>query len=205
MRVRGYAEIVAGRSNAPINNLGSLDFGIFPTCGFCAVGFRTKLWLVFTPIFHHLFNRFFCKHWVHALFDELIFDIFGELFLTLPIRQCQKVKPFLSRIAELDKAPWDRRIYAAVFDRLIQQCLICAIVSLLFTALRCPAPASPKNIHIGNKEAGPRVAAIVSVVETCRRLKIPIRDYLCSILPGLANFAVNRIAELTPAAWLARN
>ena len=59
-------------------------------------------------------------------------------------------------------------------------------------------------IHIGSEEAGPRVAAIVSVVETCRRLKIPIRDYLCSILPGLANFPINRIAELTPAAWLAR-
>jgi transposase len=56
-----------------------------------------------------------------------------------------------------------------------------------------------------NEQARPRVAAIVSIVETCRRLKIPIRDYLCSILPGLANFPINRIAELTPAAWLARN
>jgi hypothetical protein len=33
-----------------------------------------------------------------------------------------------------------------------------------------------------------------------RRLKIPIRDYLGSILPSLANFPINRIAELTPAA-----
>ena len=56
------------------------------------------------------------------------------------------------------------------------------------------------SAHIGSEEAGPRVAAIVSVVETCRRLKIPIRDYLGSILPGLANFPINRIAELTPAA-----
>jgi transposase len=60
-------------------------------------------------------------------------------------------------------------------------------------------------IHIGSEEAGPRVAAIVSVVETCRRLKIPIRDYLCSILPGLANFPINRIAKRTPTAWLAQN
>jgi transposase len=59
-------------------------------------------------------------------------------------------------------------------------------------------------IHIGSEQAGPRVAAIISVVETCRRLKIPIREYLCSILPGLANFPINRIAELTPACWLAR-
>jgi transposase len=51
--------------------------------------------------------------------------------------------------------------------------------------------------------AGPRVAAIVSIVETCRRLKIAVRDYLGSILPGLANFPINQIAELTPTAWSA--
>ena len=60
-------------------------------------------------------------------------------------------------------------------------------------------------IHIGSEEAGPRVAAIVSIVETCRRLKIPIRDYLCSILPGMADFPIKRIAEFTPGAWAARN
>ena len=59
-------------------------------------------------------------------------------------------------------------------------------------------------IHTGSEQAGPRVAAIVSVVETCRRLKIPIREYLCSILPDLANFPINRVAELTPPSWLAR-
>jgi transposase len=60
-------------------------------------------------------------------------------------------------------------------------------------------------IHIGSEEAGLRVAAIVSIVETCRRLKIPVRAYLGSILPGLAGFPINRIAELTPSAWAARN
>jgi transposase len=60
-------------------------------------------------------------------------------------------------------------------------------------------------IHIGSEQAGPRVAAIVSVIETCRRLNIPVRDYLCSTLPGLADFPINRISELTPASWLTRN
>jgi hypothetical protein len=60
-------------------------------------------------------------------------------------------------------------------------------------------------IHIGSKEAGPRVAAIVSIVETCRRLNIPIRDYLISILPGLADRPISQTAELTPAAWAKRN
>jgi len=56
-------------------------------------------------------------------------------------------------------------------------------------------------IHIGSEQAGPRIAAIVSVIESCRRLKIPVREYLADILPGLANTPLQRIAELTPAAW----
>jgi transposase len=56
-------------------------------------------------------------------------------------------------------------------------------------------------IHIGSEQAGPRIAAIFSVVESCRRLKISVRDYLAEILPGLANALVHRIAELIPAAW----
>ena len=59
-------------------------------------------------------------------------------------------------------------------------------------------------IHFGNKDAGPRIASILSVVETCRRMDIPIRDYLASILPGRSNCPVSRVAELTPAAWLTR-
>jgi hypothetical protein len=53
-------------------------------------------------------------------------------------------------------------------------------------------------------EAGPRIAAILSIVETCRRLNIAVRDYPGSILPGLANFPVSQIAELTPTAWAVR-
>jgi hypothetical protein len=59
-------------------------------------------------------------------------------------------------------------------------------------------------IHIGSEEAGARVANILSIVETCRRLVLPVRDYLASVLPGLANFPVQRVAELTPQAWAAR-
>jgi transposase len=68
-----------------------------------------------------------------------------------------------------------------------------------------PVALGRKNwIHLGSKQAGPRVAAILSVIETCRRLKIPVRDYLTSVLPGLGDFPINRIAELTPSAWAAR-
>ncbi len=56
-------------------------------------------------------------------------------------------------------------------------------------------------IHIGSPQAGPRVAAILSVIESCRRLRISVRDYLAAILPGLANVPIQRVANLTPAAW----
>jgi transposase len=41
-------------------------------------------------------------------------------------------------------------------------------------------------IHFGSQEAGLRIAVVLSIVETYRRLKIPIRHYPASILPGLA-------------------
>jgi transposase len=53
----------------------------------------------------------------------------------------------------------------------------------------CPVALGRKNwIHLGSKEAGARVAAIISTVETCRRLNIQVRDYLASVFPGLADF-----------------
>lgn len=65
-----------------------------------------------------------------------------------------------------------------------------------------PIVLGRKNwIHVGSAEAGPRVAAILSVVETCRRLKLPLRDYLATVLPGLANESIQNASACTPAAW----
>jgi transposase len=77
--------------------------------------------------------------------------------------------------------------------------------NLAENAMRPVALGRRNWIHIGSEDAGPRVAAIISIVETCRRLKIPVRDYLGSVLPGLGAFPISRIAELTPAAWATRN
>ncbi len=59
-------------------------------------------------------------------------------------------------------------------------------------------------LHLGGKEAGPKIAAIFSVVESCRRLNIPLRKYLADVLPGLANRSIQSLAKLTPAAYAAR-
>jgi transposase len=67
-----------------------------------------------------------------------------------------------------------------------------------------PVALGRKNwIHVGSEQAGPKVAAILSVIESCRRLKLPIREYLGAILPGLANLPIQRVSQYTPAAWAA--
>ena len=56
-------------------------------------------------------------------------------------------------------------------------------------------------IHLGSPQAGPKAAAILSTVESCRRLQIPIRDYLADVLPGLAQWSIQHLKDRTPAAW----
>src|SRR5208337_2917593 len=69
-----------------------------------------------------------------------------------------------------------------------------------------PVALGRKNwIHVGSQQAGPKVAAILSIVESCRRLKIPIREYLAAVVPGLADISIRRLAELTPSAWAAQS
>ena len=69
-----------------------------------------------------------------------------------------------------------------------------------------PVALGRKNwLHIGSPQAGPKVASILSVVESCRRLRISVRDYLAAVLPGLADRLIQRLSDLTPAAWVARH
>ncbi len=68
-----------------------------------------------------------------------------------------------------------------------------------------PTVLGRKNwLHIGSENAGPSIAAITSIIETCRRLKINERDYLLDVLPKLQTWPANRISEMTPMAWAAR-
>ncbi len=58
-------------------------------------------------------------------------------------------------------------------------------------------------LHVGSVKAGPKIAAIASVVESCRRLCLPVAEYLLAVLPGLASRPVSQVAQLTPARWAA--
>jgi len=67
-----------------------------------------------------------------------------------------------------------------------------------------PIALGRKNwLHLGSKEAGPKIAAIFSVVESCRRLAIPIRKYFNDVLPGLADRSIQTMPQLTPTAYRA--
>jgi transposase len=56
-------------------------------------------------------------------------------------------------------------------------------------------------LHIGNPRAGLKVAAILSVVKSCRRLKISVRDHLAEVLSGLADVRIQRLPALAPPGW----
>src|ERR1700741_1237957 len=69
-----------------------------------------------------------------------------------------------------------------------------------------PIAVGRKNwIHVGSPQAGPRVAAILSIFETCRRIKLSVREYLSAVLPGLANMHLQYLSNLTPTAWAAQH
>lgn len=69
-----------------------------------------------------------------------------------------------------------------------------------------PVALGRKNwLHIGSEEAGIRMAAIMSVLATCKRLAIPAKAYLEDVLPKLATWPNHRVAELSPIAWAAAN
>jgi transposase len=67
-----------------------------------------------------------------------------------------------------------------------------------------PVALGRKNwLHVGSPQSGPKVAAILSVIESCRRLGVPVKDYLQAMLPGMARRKLSEVALLTPARWAA--
>jgi transposase len=66
-----------------------------------------------------------------------------------------------------------------------------------------PVALGRKNwLHVGSAKAGPKVAAILSIVESCRRIGIPVKEYLLAVLPGMSQRKYSELAQLTPARWM---
>lgn len=67
-----------------------------------------------------------------------------------------------------------------------------------------PVALGRKNwLHVGSAQSGPKVAAILSVVESCRRLGEPVKDYLLAVLPGMSRRKLSEVASFTPVRWAA--
>jgi transposase len=67
-----------------------------------------------------------------------------------------------------------------------------------------PVALGRKNwLHVGSAQSGPKVAAILSVVESCRRLGVPVKDYLLAVLPGMSQRTLSQLAPFTPIRWAA--
>jgi transposase len=65
-----------------------------------------------------------------------------------------------------------------------------------------PVALGRKNwIHIGSEDAGPKIAAILSIFATCKRLGINLRDYLNEILPKLPDWPASKVTDLSPLRW----
>jgi hypothetical protein len=65
-----------------------------------------------------------------------------------------------------------------------------------------PVALGRKNwLHVGSAKSGPKVAAILSVVESCRRLGVPVKEYFHAVLPGLSRRTLPEVASLTPARF----
>ena len=66
-----------------------------------------------------------------------------------------------------------------------------------------PVALGRKNwLHVGSEKAGPKVAAILSVVESCRRLGVSVKEYLGDVLPGMNRRKLSEVGLITPGRWV---
>ena len=73
--------------------------------------------------------------------------------------------------------------------------------NLVENSMRGVALGRKNWLHVGSVKSGPKVAAILSIIESCRRLGVPAKDYLLAVLPGLDHRMVSDVAQITPARW----
>src|SRR5437764_5790358 len=118
-------------------------------------------------------------------------------------RECLKLSPAVLPKSALGKA----LSYTLNMWPKLRRCFDYAEVELsnnLAENSMRPVALGRKNwLHVGSPKAGPKVAAIMSIVESCRRLDVPLKEYLLSILPGIDRRKLSEITQLTPSRWSA--
>jgi transposase len=68
-----------------------------------------------------------------------------------------------------------------------------------------PVALGRKNwLHVGSAQAGPKVAAILSVVESCRRAGCAAEGLSCRGAARTESGTLSEVAKLIPARWSGR-
>jgi hypothetical protein len=71
--------------------------------------------------------------------------------------------------------------------------------------IRRPAVGRRNYLFTGSVKAGERLAAVYTLILSCRNLGIDTRDYLIDVLGRIrGGWPVSRLSELTPDAWAAQ-
>jgi transposase len=135
----------------------------------------------------------------HALRQERVPALLKELHaLLLKMKDRVLPKSVEGRALSYTLTRWDK------LTRFMQHPVIELSTNWAENSMR-PICIGRRNwLHIGSKEAGPKIAAIFSIVESCRKLGIPIRRYLADVLPGMADRSIQELADITPMAYAAK-
>ena len=137
----------------------------------------------------------------HALRQERAHDILAELHaLLLEMRQAGSILPksIAGKAISYTLTRWEK------LTLFMKHPVIELSTNRAENSMR-PIAIGRKNwLHLGSKEAGPKIAAIFSIVESCRKLDVLIRKYLAEVLPGVADRSIQSLAELTPVAYAAK-
>ena len=73
--------------------------------------------------------------------------------------------------------------------------------NLVENAIR-PVAIGRKNwLFAGSPEGARRLAIIYSIVATCKLNEINPYEYFCDVVPKIASYSANKIADLTPCNW----
>jgi len=137
----------------------------------------------------------------HALRQERVPAILAELHALLLAMQASGTilpKSIAGNAISYTLVRWQK------LTRFLEHPVIELSTNWAENSMRTIAIGRKNWLHLGSKEAGPKIAAIFSIIESCRKLNIPIRQYLADVLPGLDDRSIQSLTELTPATYAAK-
>ena len=75
--------------------------------------------------------------------------------------------------------------------------------NLIENAIRPTAIGKKNWLFIGHPDAGDKSAVIYSIIGSCRRAGVPVRDYLVDVFTRLPTMKASQIEEMMPFRWAA--